>query len=239
MVSGGKTSAPEKSNAIEKQDGAKATASATEIDDNLTSELTEEVVNSEVEAIVSLSVGNTTGFTKYAGVIPANSVNYSTYKAASENDTTTCEIKTYGGQEGQEMQSFWGLFVVAFISGLVALLTPCVFPMIPMTVSFFMKDGSKAIARRNGIIYGLSIVGIYVLIGTLVAVLLGPAFANLLATHWLPNVLFFLIFVVFAASFLGAFEIVLPSWIVNKADQQADKGGLTGIFFMAFTIVLV
>ena len=237
-VSGGNTSAPEKTDVKDKQEAVQETANATEVEDNQPAELIEEGVTSEVVSIAS-EQGNTTGFTKYAGIIPANSVNYSTYKAASENDTTTCEIKTYGGQEGQEKQSFWGLFVVAFISGLVALLTPCVFPMIPMTVSFFMKDGSKAIARRNGIIYGLSIVGIYVLIGTLVAVLLGPAFANLLATHWLPNVLFFLIFVVFAASFLGAFEIVLPSWIVNKADQQADKGGLTGIFFMAFTIVLV
>ncbi len=141
--------------------------------------------------------------------------------------------------EDQEGKTYLTIFFLGFIGGLIALLTPCVFPMIPMTVSFFMKDGSKAKARRNGIIYGLSIVGIYVLIGTLVAVLLGPAFANLLATHWLPNILFFLIFVIFAASFLGAFEIVLPSWIVNKADAQADKGGLTGIFFMAFTIVLV
>ena len=179
------------------------------------------------------------GFTQYAGGVSADAVNYSSYKAAAEGDTSSCELKTFAGESSKEEQTFWGLFIVAFLSGLVALLTPCVFPMIPMTVSFFMKDGSKAKARKNGIMYGLSIVGIYVLIGTLVAVLLGPAFANLLATHWLPNILFFLIFVIFAASFLGAFEIVLPSWIVNKADAQADKGGLTGIFFMAFTIVLV
>lgn len=182
---------------------------------------------------------NTTGFTQYAGVIPAAEVSYASYQGKNENDTSACVLKTFKGQETSSNQTFWGLFIVAFLSGLVALLTPCVFPMIPMTVSFFMKDGSKAKARKNGIIYGLSIVAIYVLIGTLVAVLLGPAFANLLATHWLPNILFFLIFVIFAASFLGAFEIVLPSWIVNKADSQADKGGLTGIFFMAFTIVLV
>lgn len=204
-------------------------------------ETTEEQGSAEenTPAVLTPSTGNTNGFTKYAGLVPADAVNYSSYKALSENDTSACELKTFGGETGQDKQSFWGLFVVAFLSGLVALLTPCVFPMIPMTVSFFMKDGSKAKARKNGIIYGLSIVGIYVLIGTLVAVLLGPAFANLLATHWLPNILFFLIFVIFAASFLGAFEIVLPSWIVNKADAQADKGGLTGIFFMAFTIVLV
>jgi len=183
--------------------------------------------------------GNTTGFTKYAGLISADEVNYSTYKAASENDTSACELKTFEGQKSEGQISYWGLFLVAFLSGLAALLTPCVFPMIPMTVSFFMKDGSKAKARRNGIIYGLSIVAIYVLIGTLVAVIAGPAAANWLSTHWLPNIFFFLVFVIFAASFFGAFEITLPSWLVNKADQQADKGGLMGIFFMAFTIVLV
>ena len=206
-------------------------------------------VNTEVEEDSSVETlpapagatptGSTMGFTQYAGGVSADEVNYSSYKAAAEGDTSSCELKTFAGESSKEEQTFWGLFIVAFLSGLVALLTPCVFPMIPMTVSFFMKDGSKAKARKNGIMYGLSIVGIYVLIGTLVAVLLGPAFANLLATHWLPNILFFLIFVIFAASFLGAFEIVLPSWIVNKADAQADKGGLTGIFFMAFTIVLV
>lgn len=164
---------------------------------------------------------------------------FSSYKASSADDTSSCELKTFEGQTTDDTSSFWGLFIVAFLSGLAALLTPCVFPMIPMTVSFFMKDGSKAKARRNGIIYGLSIIGIYVLIGTLVAVIAGPAAANWLSTHWLPNIFFFLIFVVFAASFFGAFEITLPSWLVNKADQQADKGGLTGIFFMAFTIVLV
>lgn len=201
--------------------------------------LNEGAQDSSPTHIVTLSTGNTTGFTNYAGLVPAAAVNYSSYKALSANDTSSCELKIFGGQEGEETQSFWGLFFVAFLSGLAALLTPCVFPMIPMTVSFFMKDGSKSKAIRNGVIYGLSIIGIYVLIGTLVAVIAGPAAANWLSTHWLPNIFFFLVFVIFAASFFGAFEIVLPSWLVNKADAQADKGGLTGIFFMAFTIVLV
>ena len=179
------------------------------------------------------------GATKYGNIVKVEDVDYSTYKANSQGDTTSCVEKSFDGEEEEESQSFWGLFLVAFLSGLAALLTPCVFPMIPMTVSFFMKDGNKAKAIRNGVIYGLSIIAIYVLIGTLVAVIAGPAAANWLSTHWLPNVFFFLVFVVFAASFFGAFEITLPSWLVNKADQQADKGGLTGIFFMAFTIVLV
>jgi thiol:disulfide interchange protein len=180
-----------------------------------------------------------TGFTAYAGLVSKDQVNYKTYQASSSKDTSSCIIKTFDGETKEASASYWGLFLLAFLSGLAALLTPCVFPMIPMTVSFFMKDGSKSKAIRNGFIYGLSIVGIYVFIGTLVAILAGPAAANWLSTHWLPNVFFFLIFVIFAASFFGAFEIVLPSWLVNKADQQADKGGLVGIFFMAFTIVLV
>jgi thiol:disulfide interchange protein len=180
-----------------------------------------------------------TAITKYGGLIKAEEVDYSSYQRKSEDDTTSCEVKTFEGQTGEEKISYWGFFIIAFLSGLAALLTPCVFPMIPMTVSFFMKEGSKAKAIRSGLIYGLSIIAIYVLIGTLVAATAGEAAANFLSTHWLPNVFFFLIFVIFAASFFGAFEITLPSWLVNKADQQADKGGLTGIFFMAFTIVLV
>ena len=136
--------------------------------------------------------------------------------------------------------ALWAFFWVAFLGGLLAILTPCVFPMIPMTVSFFMHDEkNKAKARFQAIFYGISIIAIYTVIGTVVALTLGANFANFLSTHWLPNVFFFIIFMVFAASFFGAFEIVLPSWIVNKADQKADKGGLMGAFFMAFTLVLV
>lgn len=211
-------------------------------------ETVEEVIENidteiEVDQKTNLAPQNTVqsseGYTSFAGLISKDSVNYSSYQATSKEDTSSCEIKTFEGSSNQNTTSHWGLFILAFLSGLAALLTPCVFPMIPMTVSFFMKDGSKAKAIRNGLIYGVSIVAIYVFIGTLVAVVAGPAAANWLSTHWLPNIFFFLIFVVFAASFFGAFEIVLPSWLVNKADQKADKGGLIGIFFMAFTIVLV
>ncbi len=131
-------------------------------------------------------------------------------------------------------------FLVAFLAGLAALLTPCVFPMVPMTVSFFASGSNKkGQAMSKAVIYGISIIAIYTLIGTLISVIFGPSFANWLSTHWLPNLFFFAVFVVFALSFFGLFEITLPSAIVNKADREADKGGFYGIFFMAFTLVLV
>ena len=128
----------------------------------------------------------------------------------------------------------------SFLAGLAAILTPCVFPMIPMTVSFFMNSGkTKLKSRLYAAFYGISIIAIYTIIGTLVAVIFGPGAANWLSTHWLPNLIFFAVFMIFAFSFFGMFEIVLPSWIVNKSDQQVDKGGLMGSFFMALTLVLV
>jgi len=127
------------------------------------------------------------------------------------------------------------------VAGLLALLTPCVFPMIPMTVTFFSTDsgGKRKGAVKIAIFYGLSIIFIYTFLGIIVAMLFGPAAANFLSTHWLPNVLFFLVFVIFGLSFLGMFEITLPNWLINKADAQADKGGIYGAFFLAFTLVLV
>ena len=134
----------------------------------------------------------------------------------------------------------WGFGVLAFLSGLAALLTPCVFPMVPMTVSFFTGgQDSRGRGILKAVVYGLSIIVIYTLIGVVVARLLGEDGPNFMATHWLPNLLFFVVFVVFGLSFLGLFEITLPSGLVNKADAQADKGGWLGVFFMAFTLVLV
>lgn len=134
----------------------------------------------------------------------------------------------------------FGFFLLSFAGGLAALLTPCVFPMIPMTVSFFTKSGGT---RKDGItkavIYGLSIVAIYTIAGTVFAVIFGAEFANFLSTHWLPNILFFAVFVLFALSFFGLFEIQMPNKLVNKMDRKADKGGYVGLFFMAFTLVLV
>ncbi len=144
------------------------------------------------------------------------------------------------GSPINKKDSLWKFFLLSFLAGLAAILTPCVFPMIPMTVSFFMNEGTKkAKARIQAFIYGFSIIGIYTIIGTVVSITLGANFANWLSTHWIPNVFFFLIFIFFAASFFGMFEITLPGWIVTKSDKQADKGGILGPFFMAFTLVLV
>jgi len=133
-----------------------------------------------------------------------------------------------------------GFLFIAFLAGLAAIVTPCVFPMIPMTVSFFMhSEKSRKAGIRNGIFFGLSIIAIYTVVGSVIALLFGADFANWMSTHWLPNVIFFLIFVIFAASFFGMFEITLPSWMITKSDQQAERGGLSGSFFMALTTVLV
>ena len=161
------------------------------------------------------------------------------YKSTSEiiKDKSVLEAMK---MEDLEYSTMWDLFILAFIFGLIAILTPCVFPMIPMTVSFFMHDeGNKAKGKFQAIVFGISIMLIYTVIGTVIALTLGVNFANWLSTHWLPNVLFFLIFVIFAASFFGMFEITLPSWMINKSDKGAERGGVMGPFFMAFTLVLV
>ena len=142
--------------------------------------------------------------------------------------------------ETKEDDSNWLLFLLAFGAGLIALLTPCVFPMIPMTVSFFLNDAeSKKHGRTKAIFFGVSIILIFCLIGTLFSLAFGSDSANLLATHWIPNMIFFVIFIVFAASFFGLFEITLPRKWINAADKNADKGGYFGVFFMALTTVLV
>ena len=138
-------------------------------------------------------------------------------------------------------ESFFSFLIIAFLGGLIAVVTPCVFPMLPMTVSFFTK---KSETRSQGITraftFGLSIVGIYASLGLIFAFFgLGPDFGNWLSTHWIPNVLFFVIFLVFAASFLGMFEITLPHQFVNKVDSKSSMGNFMGIFFMAFTLALV
>ena len=138
--------------------------------------------------------------------------------------------------EAPQEESLFTFFWIALGAGFLALLTPCVYPLIPMTVSFFTKQkGGKGLA----FLYGGFIVLIYVFFGTLLAFFAGASFANFLSTHWIPNMIFFTIFILFGISFLGAFEIVLPSNLVNSVDAKSDKGGFIGVFFMAFTLVLV
>jgi len=159
-------------------------------------------------------------------------------ESSSEEKATPTPITL---ENEQEDTSLLGFMLLAFVTGLAALITPCVFPMIPMTVTFFMKDNEQGRSNgiRKGIFFGVSIVLIYTLLGTLFAFLLGAEGLNAMATHWLPNILIFIIFMIFALSFLGLFEITLPSAFVNKVDQQSDRGGMIGIFFMAFTLGLV
>ena len=140
-----------------------------------------------------------------------------------------------------EKQSLWWFFLVSFAAGLAGLLTPCVFPMIPMTVSFFMgKQQNRANAILNAFVFGISIVAIYTSLGFIVSLFnLGSDFANTLTSHWITNTIFFALFIAFAASFFGLFEIVLPGSLANKTDSKADKGGLIGSFFLALTTVIV
>lgn len=142
---------------------------------------------------------------------------------------------------GGDQKSMLAFLIFAFFGGLVAVVTPCVFPMLPMTVTFFTKRSeTRGLALKRAFGFGLSIVGIYASLGVIFGVFgLGEDFGNALSTHWLPNILFFVIFIVFAASFLGMFEITLPHQFVNQVDSKSSMGSFLGVFFMAFTLVLV
>jgi thiol:disulfide interchange protein DsbD len=155
----------------------------------------------------------------------------------STSETSKAAIKQ---TKKQENRGLWTIFVVAFLFGFTALLTPCVFPMIPMTVSFFTKQSkSRAAGIRNAIIYGIAIIVIYVFLGAIVTWFFGADALNALSTNVWFNFFFFLLLVIFALSFLGAFEIMLPNSWANKVDKQADRGGLIGIFFMALALAIV
>lgn len=163
----------------------------------------------------------------------------SSFASGIEEKTTDETLEVYDPNEGKE-QSHWSIFIWGFLGGLLALLTPCVFPMIPLTVSFFTKSSkTKKKGIVNAIIYALSIIVIYVFLGVLVTFLFGATALNELATSPSMNIAFFLIFMFFAFSFFGYYELTLPSWLVNRSDEASDKGGLIGIFFMAFTLALV
>lgn len=152
----------------------------------------------------------------------------------------TGEIGKKDEAKTESKRSNWGIFIISFLSGFAALLTPCVFPMIPLTVSFFTKQSkSRAQGIKNASIYGFFIIAIYVILGVAVTAAFGASVLSEMSTDPWFNLAFFVLLIVFAISFLGAFEITLPSSWINKADSQADRGGLIGMFFMAFVLALV
>jgi thiol:disulfide interchange protein len=164
-----------------------------------------------------------------------------------KNDTTKA-ITTQNGVttidkpevEKRTQKGLWTIFILSFLGGFAALLTPCVFPMIPMTVSFFTKQSkTKSEGKRNAILYGISIIIIYVVLGLLTTAIFGADTLSDLSTNEWFNFIFFLLLVIFAVSFLGAFEIVLPNSWANKIDRQADRGGFIGILFMAMALAIV
>ena len=156
---------------------------------------------------------------------------------SGKNKTTNLTTESF---EATEDKGLLTLFFLSFLGGLAALLTPCVFPMIPMTVSFFTKQSkNKAAGIKNALIYGVSIIVIYVVIGLAVSAIFGPDALNALSTNVWFNLFFFLLLIFFAVSFLGAFELTLPSSWGTKIDAKADKGGFVGIFFMALALAIV
>lgn len=157
-----------------------------------------------------------------------------------EGKNNSTEVKQANSEGSVATKSIWWLFVAGFVGGLLALITPCVFSMIPVTVSFFIKRSkTKTEGIKNAISYSASIIFIFTLLGFLITVLFGPTALNNLATNWIANLIFFLVFLIFGISFLGAFNIELPSSWSNKADSKANTGSFLGIFFMALTLVVV
>lgn len=190
-----------------------------------------------VLATPSTTSGPLTGATTAVGTDPA--------PVAKDTgaQTPTPDLKAVGATEkphNKENKSLWTIFILSFLGGFAALLTPCVFPLIPMTVSFFTKQSkNRAQGIRNALLYGISIIIIYVLLGTIITAIFGADALNALSTNVYFNLIFFVILVVFAISFLGAFEIVLPHSWANRIDRQAEKGGVMGILFMALALAIV
>jgi len=159
---------------------------------------------------------------------------------ATEQDSLASEIPSASDADSTDKTSLWGIFIAGVLGGFAAFIMPCIFPMVPLTVSFFTKKaGSRMKAASQALLYGLFIIVIYVALGMLITIVFGSDALNALSTNGVFNFAFFLILVLFAASFFGAFELTLPSSFVNKIDQKSDQGGFVGLFFMAFSLALV
>lgn len=176
--------------------------------------------------------------------IPTAADSIAIKKAQAQKDSAAAAQKASAakanGGYSEVPKTLWGIFIAGFLGGLLAVTMPCIYPMLPLTVSFFTKKaGSKAKAVGQSFLYGVSIIVIYVALGLVITLVFGSNALNALATNGIFNFFFFLLLVVFGISFLGAFEITLPSSLANKLDANSDKGGLAGLFFMAATLVVV
>lgn len=201
------------------------------------------VLSNDLKINGELSFQTCSDITKLC-VLGTEDVDFSFIKVTGGEEMAGAGVSASGDYsellESEGEGSLLGFFLAAFLFGLAALLTPCVFPMIPMTVAFFTNNSqSKAQAKIKAASYGLSIIGIYILIGLVFTSFFGVGLANDLATGAVANIIFFLVFVIFAISFFGYFEINLPTGFINKMDKKSEKGGFLGVFFMAFTLVLV
>jgi thiol:disulfide interchange protein len=181
-----------------------------------------------------------TDTTSLATVSKINELVDSSSKLNSKNDSSSIQFsedsKTIKPEKPEsEDSSLFGFLITAFIAGFLSIFMPCIYPIMPMTVSFFTKQKN---GKFKAILYGIFIMAIFAIFG-LIAKAFGQGFPNFLSTHWIPNAFFFVLFIVFGISLLGAFEIVLPHSFVNSVDKASDRGGILGIFFMAFTLVLV
>lgn len=178
-------------------------------------------------------------------IVDSDTVSVDTAKVENAQLSDTLAVAVAQGSDPlpSDDSGLWSIFIIAFLAGLAAIFTPCVFPMIPMTVSYFLKKENKF----DAIIYGVSIIALYTVPVALLIIISNVAgggeftagIFNALSTHWLPNILFFIVFMIFALSFFGMFEITMPSGIINRAENRGNKGGLFGAFFLAFVLVLV
>lgn len=206
----------------------------------LTYQVCKEVCLSEERYIVFDLAANRVEFIENYDDFEAYTTQSGGLETDEKPDKTIDNSEVEKDQKKSKGKGLWTIFFIAFLSGFAALLTPCVFPMIPLTVSFFTKQSkTRAKGIRNAILYAFFIIVIYVLLGTVVTAVFGADALNALSTNVWFNVIFFILLVVFAISFLGAFEITLPQSWANRVDKNADRGGIAGIFFMALALAIV